>query len=63
MFFWTLFLILVVVKFGYSEPKITVNGGTITHQESFSPHYTVPRAMKDDTPFLTEEIERLPSLF
>lgn len=63
MFFWTLFLILMIIPLGHTEAKITVNGGNIVQRPSFSPAYTVPLALKDDTPFVSEEIERLPSVF
>ncbi len=38
-------------------------GGNNLREDSFSPQYTVPVAMKDESPLLTEELERLPSVF
>ncbi len=64
MFFWTLFLIIMVMGLGHSsEPKITVNGRNLKQQDTFSPSYTAPKSLKDDSPRLTEELERLPSVF
>jgi vitamin B12 transporter len=40
-----------------------VSGGNVMQQIPFSPQYTVPEPMKDDSPFLTEELERLPGVF
>ncbi len=63
MFFRTLFLIVIVIGLGYSQTKITVNGGNLRPQDTFSPSYTTPESLKDDCPLLTEELERLPSVF